>query len=309
MTMIPKVFHFVFGLKPQTEPFHLSHYMAIASCIEVNRPERVYFHYEHLPYGEWWDRIKDSLVLHPIQQDESMAAYDYKDPSLEQYRYAHLSDISRLEMLLEYGGVYADIDTMFVRPIPEELYRHPCVMGHEKVDLNVSAAREAGGSLCNALIMAEPGSRFIQYWLDSIMQEFDGSWSAHSTFLPYRLSRSFPELVHVEPESSFFHLDWSREGIRRLFHQQVELPENVYSLHLWSHLWWNKERNDFTYFHAGRLTPHFIAHGSSTYSALGRPFLPQDEVYARSVYQREVWRNRVENLALFFRRIQRAWHD
>ena len=35
---IPRTAHFVFGLRPQVEPFHLVHYLAIASCAEVVAP-------------------------------------------------------------------------------------------------------------------------------------------------------------------------------------------------------------------------------------------------------------------------------
>ena len=34
---IPNVYHFVFGLRPQTEPFHLMFYLCLASCLAVNR--------------------------------------------------------------------------------------------------------------------------------------------------------------------------------------------------------------------------------------------------------------------------------
>ena len=47
--MIPNIFHFVFGLKEQTEPFHLMYYLCLASCIEVNTPDKVCFHYHHEP--------------------------------------------------------------------------------------------------------------------------------------------------------------------------------------------------------------------------------------------------------------------
>ena len=302
MTNIPKVFHFIFGLKVQTEPFHLSHYLAIQSCMRVNNPDKVYFHYEHLPYGPWWDAIKDFLTLNKIEKDQFMAAYAYGNPSLEAYRYAHISDVSRLQILLEYGGVYADIDTIFIQPIPDELYQYPCVMGHEKVDRHAPAAVAAGGSLCNAFIMAEKNASFIQHWLDRMFDEFDGSWSAHSTFLPYRLSQAYPDTIHVEPEQSFFHLDWTREGIRSLFTKKVELPEQVYSLHLWSHLWWDKARTDFTFFHEGRLTSNYIRHGNTTYSRLAKPFLSDIAPSSSKAYQAERQKALLENIRLFFAR-------
>jgi hypothetical protein len=62
--------------------------------------------------------------------------------------------------------------------------------------------------------MGEPGADFAKQWLARTYEEFDGTWSRHSTFLFFRLSREYPELIHVEPPQSFFFYDWTRNGIR-----------------------------------------------------------------------------------------------
>ena len=49
--MIPRTFHFVFGLKPQTEPFHLMYYLCLASCLAVERPQAVVLHHESKTRG------------------------------------------------------------------------------------------------------------------------------------------------------------------------------------------------------------------------------------------------------------------
>ena len=54
MPRIPRTAHFVFGLRPQVEPFHLVHYLAIASCAAVVAPERIVVHCHELPYGFYW---------------------------------------------------------------------------------------------------------------------------------------------------------------------------------------------------------------------------------------------------------------
>ena len=63
MKRIPANYHFIFGLKPQTEPFHLAWYLCLRSCIEVNNPDRVFFYYHNEPYGPLWDRIKPELEM------------------------------------------------------------------------------------------------------------------------------------------------------------------------------------------------------------------------------------------------------
>ena len=275
MKKTPCIFNFVFGLRPQTEPFHLMHYLCIASCLHINKPDAVLFHYQHMPWGPWWELIAPSLQLHKIEPDKFISSFLYNDPAIGQYRYAHLSDIARLEILVKYGGIYADIDTLFINKLPNHFFEYEFVMGMEKVDWTVAAAQTAGGSLCNAWMMGAPDSDFAKLLLARTYESFDGTWSAHSTFLPYRLSREHPDLIHVEPQRSFFFYDWTGEGIRGIFEKSRPNLDKVYSIHLWSHMWWDRKRIDTSYFHAGRLTPEYVRFSKSAYAELARPFLPE----------------------------------
>ncbi|HLH11510.1 MAG TPA: glycosyltransferase [Methylovirgula sp.] len=269
---IPNVYHFVFGLQPQTEPFHLMHYLCLASCLEVNAPERIVLHLRHEPWGELWDLIRPQIEIAPIPESDLALALAYNDDYDKRFGYAHISDFVRLRVLHEHGGIYADMDTLFVARPPAEFFDQSCVMGREAIDASAPSPPE--GSLCNAYIMAEPRSAFIELWMERMPNAFDGSWSNHSTFLPYRLAREFPRLIRVEPESRFFAFDWSREGIGGLFERDCALPYDAVSLHLWAHLWWDLERRDFSDFSHAHLTPLYVARAATTYARLARPFLP-----------------------------------
>jgi hypothetical protein len=270
---IPNVYHFVFGLRPQAEPFHLLHYLCLASCLAVNRPDRVILHLHNEPWGELWDLIRPKIEIVPIRKSDLEVDLAYSDDYVRRFSYAHISDFIRLRVLLEHGGIYADMDTLFVAPPPADLFVESCVMGHERVDANAPSMPE--GSLCNACIMAQPRSPFIETWMERMPAAFDGSWSNHSTFLPYRLSREFPDLIRVEPESRFFAFDWSRAGIARLFEEDCAPPPDAVSLHLWAHLWWDVDRTDVSDFSQAQLTPAYVAHARTTYARLARRFLPR----------------------------------
>jgi hypothetical protein len=238
------------------------------------------FHYYHEPWGHWWEMIRPHLELKKIEPDKYIATYSYSDADLQKFRYAHLADITRLQVLIEYGGVYADMDTLFVKPIPEQLFHKSFVMGREKLD-STPAAKQAGGSLCNAFMMGEIGAPFAKLWFARIYDKFDGSWNGHSTLLPYTLSKEQPELIHIEPERSFFPYDWTRTGIKALFQMNAQSMDGVYSIHLWCHLWWDIGRTDLSYFHSGRITPDYIRFSSSAYAVLARNFLPHEAVGTR----------------------------
>lgn len=271
---IPRIFHFVFGLRPQREPFHLAYYLCLESCLRLNRPERVYFHYHYEPYGRYWELIREKLTLEKVDPVEFVSRFDYQDKFIRKHlTYAHHADFIRLEKLLEYGGVYADIDTLFLAPYPDELYDHPFVLGRED-PIRCQQTGEMRPSLCNALILSEPGAEFCRRWLDEMTSAFDGSWSNHSTLLPQRLSETYPDAIHIEPPRSFYGFMWTRADLDRLFGQHETDLGGMYSIHLWSHLWWSRRRRDFSDFHQGKLREETIRKVDTTFNIAARPYLP-----------------------------------
>ena len=271
--MIPNEFHFVFGLKKQTEPFHLIHYLCLESCLQVNQPDAVRFYYHYEPFGEYWDLIKPKVVLERVELAPFVSRFKYQDRAIKKYRYAHQSDFIRLAKLIERGGVYADIDTIFVRRIPAFLFDQPAVLGREPdiIDPNTG---QTSPSVCNAFIMAEQGSEFCSRWLDGMEASFDGTWSNHSTLLPMRLSREFPELIHLEPIHSFYQHPPNRDGIAALFLSCDRDYDGILSMHLWAHLWWSERRVDISAFHASLVTEEYVRNVDTTYNLIARKYLP-----------------------------------
>jgi hypothetical protein len=275
VTRVPNIFHFVFGLRPQTEPFHLMHYLCLASCIGVNRPDAILFHCQHEPWGEYWDRIRPQLTIVPVDPDPIVSSFRYRDPRLDHLRYAHLADVARLQIIVEQGGIYADMDTLFVSPLPASFFEESFILGQETVHWS-EAAKQAGGSLCNAWMMGEPGAPFAREWLSRTYESFDGSWNAHSTVLPFRLASEHPEWIRVEPPRSFFYFDYRLPGLRNIFKRRVLDLSGIFSMHLWSHCWWDAGSRNAAFFHGQRLTSAYVRHADTTYAAVARPFLPAD---------------------------------
>jgi hypothetical protein len=270
---IPNICHFVFGLKPQTEPFHLVHYLCIESCRQVVKPERILFYCRHLPYGPWWDLVSDRVEIVRVEPVALIESYRYRQRGIKKYTYAHHSDFIRLERLLELGGIYADMDTIFVNPIPQRLLEQPFVLGREPATVD-QVTGTVKPSLCNAFIMARKDAEFGRHWLEQMPLAFDGSWNGHSTLLPHRLAARYPDLVHVEPMRTFYKHPWTRDGLHTLLRGCDRDFDGVVSMHLWSHLWWSRRRRDFSDFHAGLLTERYVREADTTYNIVARRFLP-----------------------------------
>ena len=48
-----------------------------------------------------------------------VSGFNYRDPLVAHYSYAHHADFLRLDALAQWGGIYADLDSLFVAPLPE----------------------------------------------------------------------------------------------------------------------------------------------------------------------------------------------
>lgn len=242
--MIPNTIHFIWPSELyKGAPFGLSHAIAVRSALEVNRPDRILFHCDIPPSGSHWDSVSGlvTLVRCPIPKEIFGKSI---------YNPAHRSDVLRLKVLIEHGGIYLDNDTVCVRPV-ESLLSHSVFIGKQSRDM-----------LCNAVIGSEPGAQFMQLWLDSYRCYNGKMWAKNSCWVPSQLWQFFPNLLHVEPEESFYcppHGD-----LDALFVHDLEFP-NAYLFHLWSSHSWLP--------FLSKLTSEHIANYDTTYNRVARRFL------------------------------------
>ena len=227
--MIPDIFHFVYGFRPQAEPFPLLHFLTIRSCIEVNRPQQVMVHCAERPWGKWWDRLNGEVVVMEAGSVPEVETHEYDARVPDLYRYAHRADFIRLDVLIRYGGIYADVDTVFIRRFPDALRADPFVAGRES-DLHGQA------SVGNAILAAEPGAKFAQRWRGAMAEAIDG-WSDHSTLLPARLAAIHRDEVKLEPMARFYPFSYTPLDLLRLLETDEPVPAETISVHLWEHLW------------------------------------------------------------------------
>ena len=262
----------MFGLRPQDEPFHLVHYLAIASCIAVVEPDEVIVHCEEVPYGVYWDLIRPQVTLHRVTRRPEVDAVAY-DPSMARYLYAHHADFVRLDALHEWGGLYADIDTLFLAPPPAGCWDAPATIGLE-ADVRDPHTGHPRASASNALLLAEPGSAFVAEWRRQMPAALDGTWSAHSCFLGHDLARAMPDAVRIEPRRTFHHFAPTPDDLRALLEERVDDLAGIASVHLMAHLWWDDARRDFSRVHAHQIDDPWVRHTDSTYAIAARPHLP-----------------------------------
>ena len=260
---IPNIIHFVFGFKEQESEFELYRYLAIKSAIDINNPEKVYFHYKHEPYGLWWEKIKPYLTLEEVEPPSEI----YGNPV---YHYAHQADIIRLQKLIKYGGIYLDIDTICVKSF-SELLDNKFVLGIQSDKTNTQIY-----GLCNAVMLSEKNSEFGLKWIDEYVsfrsKGRDMYWDEHSVIIPLKLAYYNSDLVTVLESNCFYNPLWYNIN-NYLFNNKINIDNykkiinKNYCIHLW-----DTYSND----HLSKLNYNEITNNNTLYNIIARKFIKND---------------------------------
>jgi len=277
--MIPNIFHFVFGMKPDFggKPFNIVHYLAVRSAAELNRPDKVILHYQYEPEGEWFEKARPYLTLNKISAPQSIHGNTL-------HHVAHQADIVRLQMLQEHGGIYLDLDTISKKPLTE-LRDHSFVIAKEfmppvyysywdRIKNTVRQFRigplyekQKVYGLCNAVMLSEPGAPFIELWLNSYKtfrsKGKDEFWVEHSVKVPFQLALEHPSLVTILEPYAFHYPAYDPKGLAWLFEKNADYPD-AYLHHLW-------ETNAWDYL--SKLTVSEVLSKDTTYNLIARKFL------------------------------------
>jgi hypothetical protein len=277
--MIPNIFHFVFGMASDFggRPFSLSHYLAIKSAVDVNKPQAVFFHYEFEPTGEWWEKARPLLTLDKIKAPESFMGRPL-------FHVAHKADVVRLQALKEAGGVYLDLDTICVKPL-HGLFNHSFLIAQElrpeyipknrrqeiKYALKIffkGVEKVKVNGLCNAALLAEKNSAFVNLWLDTYSsfrsRGRDNYWNEHSVLIPIKLAKDHPDKVEILGPYAFHYPLYNAPGLQSMFEKVTDFPE-AYLHHLWESFSWEK--------YLSRLNVKEIFEKDTTYNCMARKFL------------------------------------
>ena len=200
------------------------------------------------------------------------------------YHVAHKADVVRLQALKEHGGIYLDLDTICVKPL-HSLYGHSFIIGQElkpeyipknwrqKIKYAIrkrfhgETKNEVNG-LCNAALLAEKGSPFVNLWLDTYSsfrsKGRDKYWNEHSVFVPIKLAGENPGKITLLGPYAFHYPLYNKPGLESMFEKVVDFPD-AYLHHLWESFSWEK--------YLSRLTVKDIFEKDSTYNRIARRFL------------------------------------
>ncbi len=181
--MIPKIIHFI---NIGSRPFSFIHFLAIYTAWKVNPSATIYMHMTDEPLGEWWQKAKPLCTINNVDRIESVFGNPISNP-------AHMADVIRLNMLEKFGGIYLDLDVVCINPF-DALLENDFVMGVEP-----------DSGLCNAVILADQNSAFLNRWKDNYRNFDTKRWNYHSVILPWKMSQEMSDQIRILDKYSFFY--------------------------------------------------------------------------------------------------------
>jgi hypothetical protein len=102
---IPNIFHFMYDSSRQDDLYEYE-YFSIKSVFEINKPDKIYFHYNNEPKGKLWDKIKKILTLNRTNIELSVNKTKY---------------IFIFKILLKFGGIYLELKSLCINAMKELL--------------------------------------------------------------------------------------------------------------------------------------------------------------------------------------------
>jgi len=213
---IPRTVHFILIANHDKQAeLEFYQYLAIKSALLRIQPETLKIHsYSLNESNRWWQLIKHAVTLVVHEPHQTLRTSDGR---VHKLRLPHQTDVLRLKILHQEGGIYLDTDVYALQSF-SPLLKSPkdLLMGHE-------GGNRSG--IGNAVIVARPGSEFISRWLTAYDESFDNRpqmWNHHSVKVPAELAVQYPEDICKLSPSTFFWPTWSTEHINAMHLPLVE---------------------------------------------------------------------------------------
>ena len=213
---VPRVVH-VLWLYSNVTKLRFHQVVSLMSVQQHIRPDRILLWHTSRPGGPWWPfllRVCPSLLALKLPSGPPTSIYGHSVTKPE-----HQADIIRIQLLLQYGGIYLDLDVIVLKSF-DSLLHHDVTMGAETPNL-----------LGSGVILAKRNSTFLRIWLDKYKQFDDSRWNYLSGVVPMELARIRPDLIHIE----WFSLNRPNWDERTWLYTEGKLwdwSENL-AVHLW----------------------------------------------------------------------------
>jgi len=182
--IVPNYVHFLRFSKPALTFVEA---VCLIAAFKHQRPTRIYIHANVPQSGKYWNVVKtvpglwETLFFRNITLPREIFGQVFKPA----WRVYHASDVTRIRILIEFGGIFLDNDSYIVKSL-DDFRRFEMAIGWYP-----------GKSLQNQIIVAHKDARFLKLWLESYRDNYQPSnWYYNAGELPTKILDENPHLVH-----------------------------------------------------------------------------------------------------------------
>jgi len=226
---VPNIVHFVwFTFNGNSKNFTFLQYLSVISASKLIRPRDIYFHTDKPPIGYYWRQVLELSNFHVVHRKPTTTIYGH---AIETPLYENqASDLERLTILTETGGIYLDSDVLVTRSF-DDLLKYDLTLGLESED-----------SICNAVIISKPSTPLLIPWIRTFVFDFKTHMRTYNAIqVPSKLflhNQRFNSIINIE-EKHFFRPNYNELDRLTSPHRKFDWKDN-YVIHLWTYAWkWN----------------------------------------------------------------------
>jgi hypothetical protein len=255
---VPNLAHYLWYCRTETD-ISITQMLSILSVHVTMHADVIYFHSNCTPAGPNWAMVESLPEFCLCYREPVQCLYGERITKVAAIELQ--SDLDRLVLLQQYGGMYLDSDILVMKDV-KSLRKYQCTLGL------VQPQRAA-----NSVILASKYSVFLSLWINTFLDHFSHIWAENSGALSCRLAKRYPHLVRLlwpvyEPKINELHKiygDESTNGIKN----------KTYFVHL---LRKGGHRDKIT----ANMTTFF--NSNSTFASIGKCIMLKAKQYVTPIY-------------------------
>ncbi|CAH0393314.1 unnamed protein product [Bemisia tabaci] len=214
--IVPNTVHYIlFG----TDSLNFISFLSMTSVLKIQNPDSILIHTDRdRLQGYYWDLVQNLAKLKKTQIQLALIerpTHVFGQPLSSVY---HMTDVARILVLMNFGGIYLDTDTIVLRSL-NPLLKYEMVVGWPQKE-----------NIGTQILIAHKDARFLKQWLNGYRRYQPRNWYYNAGQFPAEVLSKKPELAHRED---------TLLGVQNLIEKLYVADEwsswkNFYSLHLLS---------------------------------------------------------------------------
>ena len=185
-SLVPNIAHMVWTGGGQMD---FLFYLSVLSVLHVLKAEVLYIHGDQPPTGAFWESVKDNPRIVHVHRDKPETIYQNAVKSPQ-----HISDIWRVDFMVKYGGIYCDVDTIWVQPLNPVLRGYDAVASYDWVYWDPPYP-----DIINfGVTLGKRGATFWHLFQRSMQYFRQESWGFNGLRQPYKVYEKYPALLKVD---------------------------------------------------------------------------------------------------------------